>query len=129
MLRRILLALFTLAVVTACSPTYDARTGTVDTPAATVTAPDQLDPLVSDGTWMVPQDIPFGTYRTQSTDQGWAGYYYTCADLACEIDFDGLTNTGRLDAQIVNGPGFLVLEEPVRFVHIERLILTPTTIP
>ncbi|WP_328439200.1 hypothetical protein [Nocardia puris] len=131
------LAIAALAVLgaTACEPvegkpTPSTTTG-IDAPglwiAPTSTlpvAPAKLDPLKSEGTWLVPGDIAPGTYRVTPTGS-FSGYVELCADLACEIDFDGSDYTGMISNELYSGPGFLVVPDHAVAVTLQRVELEP----
>lgn len=86
-----------------------------------------VDPLVTDGTYLVGSEIQPGTYRVAPAENLFSemGYWVRCADLACQVDMDGLDNTGLIANEIVDGPGFLVIEETDVAVELKGLVLTP----
>lgn len=80
---------------------------------------DVLDPLTTDGTWLVPGDIAPGNYRVQVVSN-FGGYSEVCGDLACEIG-----TRGFLGNELYNGPGVLVIPPDAVAVKIARITLTP----
>jgi hypothetical protein len=101
--------------LTACDPSQLEPTPTpvprvvdaTETPwvAPTSVLPVKVDPYTTTGTWLVPSEIAPGTYRVNL--KGANGYYEVCADLACDIDFDGDDSTGMIDNAFLEGPGFV----------------------
>ena len=86
-------------------------------------APVQIDPYSSTGTWMVPQEILPGTYRAMIADGENTGYYATCADYACEIEFD--SDGGLISNDFMTGPGIIVIPPNAVSVELRDLVLTP----
>ncbi|MBF6368373.1 hypothetical protein IU469_22005 [Nocardia puris] len=131
------IAAFAVLGGTACEPVegkpVPSTTTGIDAPglwiAPTSTlpvAPAKLDPLKSSGTWLVPSEIPVGTYRVTATSS-WGGYWATCADLACDIDFDGSDYTGLIDNELVelDAPGYLVIPPHAVAVELRDVELEP----
>ena len=126
-------AVLATIAVTACEPVAETDSFTSDRPARTnrVTtewtpppAP-KTDPYTTSGTWLVPSEIAPGTYKVTPTDS--TGYVATCADLACEIDFDGSDFTGLIDNKLVTGKAaYLVIPAHAVAVELRDVTLTPT---
>ena len=88
-------------------------------PAPTQTqVPD--DPMSTNGTWMMPSEIPPGNYRTKMQPGETGGYSEVCADIACEIGTPGFISNDLYD-----GPGMLSIPESAVAVKIKNIILTP----
>lgn len=125
-------AIFTTAVaailtLAACDPagggphpvqqTVDAGVDTTRTGAPTTTR--QVDPLSSTGTWLVPSQIPHGTYQITLNQEGRRGYWALCSDLMCE------PGAGMISNDLVNGPGYVVIGPDAVAVELSRVTLTP----
>lgn len=126
------LAFLLLAFVGCTAMTVSAVDDVVSKPSVNAPAfesEDQgpVDPLVTDGTYLVGSEIQPGTYRVVPAENlfGEMGYWARCADLACEVDMDGLDSTGLITNEIVQGPGFLVVEQTDVAVELRGLVLTP----
>jgi len=78
------------------------------------------DPMSTNGTWMVPSEIPPGNYRTQMQSGESVGYSEVCADIACEIGTPGFISNDLYD-----GPGMLSIPETAVAVKIKNIVLTP----
>ena len=87
-------------------------------PAPKTQAPS--DPMSTNGTWMVPSEIPPGNYRTQMQPGETGGYSEVCADVACEIGTPGFISNDLYD-----GPGMLSIPENAVAVKIRDIVLTP----
>lgn len=80
-----------------------------------------MNPLETDGTWLVPEEIAPGTYRTSLNDGIFAvGYAKVCADDACQIGTPGF-----IDNDVFNGPGILVVPPNAVSVEINNITLVP----
>lgn len=81
--------------------------------------PDPVDPLISDGTWMVPSDIKPGTYRTAVKPGSKSSFWQLCSDLACKYP------DGYIDNDVSEGPGVVVIPPNSVSIELDDIILTP----
>src|SRR5690606_14571469 len=107
-------AAFAVIGLTACDPqtidgyatptpqTVDAGIGEWVAPTSTIEIPAPVDPLSTNGTWLVPSEIGYGTYRTTPTSDI-VSYWALCADLACQ------PGPGMIQNEILDGQGFIVI--------------------
>ncbi|WP_280503846.1 hypothetical protein [Nocardia farcinica] len=115
-----LTAALAAVTITACQPTEPTPTPVqqvVDAGVDSTTPTPVLDPLSSDGTWLVPTQIPHGTYLV-TPDQGRRGYWALCADLMCEPGAGMITN------DLVAGPGYVVIGPDAVAIELRRVTLT-----
>ena len=96
----------------------DAGVGEWIAPTSTIEIPAPVDPLSTNGTWLVPQDIPYGTYRTTPTSDI-VSYWALCADLACQ------PGPGMIQNEILDGQGFIVIGPDAVAVELDDVVLTP----
>ena len=79
---------------------------------------ESVDPLSTDGTWLVPEEIKPGTYRTSLTES--LGYAELCADATCKIG-----TSGFIENYVFDGPGVLVIPSNAVTVKLNGIALTP----
>lgn len=122
-MKTILTAALVAVSLTGCGvatvPGIAARGGPL-APAPKTQAPS--DPMSTNGTWMVPSEIPPGNYRTQMHSGETVGYSEVCADIACKIGTPGFISNDLYD-----GPGILSIPETAVAVKIKNIVLTPMT--
>lgn len=76
------------------------------------------DPLSTNGTWLVPSEIAYGTYKVTSTSSMF-GYWALCADLACQ------PGPGMIQNEIVESTGYIVIAPGAVAVELDDVVLTP----
>lgn len=92
------------------------------------TAPvDTLDPLTTNGTWLVGSEIQPGTYRVTPAEGMFAmPYWARCADFTCSMSGSGGVAGAILENSTVTGPSFITIAESDVAVELQDVILTPT---
>jgi hypothetical protein len=68
----------------------------------------------------VPAELSPGTYQATPTGN-LSGYVEVCADLGCQIDFDGSDSTGMIDNYVVDGPTYIVVPPYAAAVTTKRV--------
>lgn len=101
-------------------PTTERTVSAVDwsAPTSTIEIPAPVDPLSTNGTWLVPSEIGYGTYKATSTSDIF-GYWALCADLACQ------PGPGMIDNEIVDASGYIVIGPDAVAVELDDVVLTP----
>ena len=79
--------------------------------------PAPVDPYSSNGTWLVPSEIDYGTYKATSTSDLF-GYWALCADLACQ------PGPGMIQNEIVDASGYVVIGPDAVAVELDDIVLT-----
>jgi hypothetical protein len=111
----------TAAPVASTAPAYPVI-ATVDAPAQVFTTTEapapKLDPLSTDGMWLIGKDIPAGTYQV-TPKSSIAGYWALCSDLSCDI------GEGMIKNDLVDGPSYVVIPADAKAIKLQRVTLTP----
>ncbi|MGW5514643.1 hypothetical protein [Nocardia africana] len=137
-LRRTAIALIAAAAttfaVTACDPddsnsspaSLSSTAGLVPAAVSRIatTPPPPVDPYSTNGTWLVPSEIAPGNYRVIPKNSR-GGYWETCADAGCDIDFDGSDHTGLIDNDNVDGPGVVNIPTWAYSIKLRNVRLAP----
>lgn len=84
--------------------------------APTTTAAPAVDPLSTDGMWLVGKDIPAGTYKVTPTSE-FGGYWALCSDLSCDV------GVGMIKNDLVNGPSYVVIPADAKAIKTDRIRL------
>ncbi|WP_137873768.1 DUF2510 domain-containing protein [Rhodococcus sp. Q] len=104
------------------------KAGSSSQPAQNQPIADVVDPLTTDGTYLVGAEIEPGTYRAQRAQNAPTGYWTRCSTIDCGIitNEDGDKRSTVIDRGIIASQGFIVIEPTDTAVELEGLVLTPT---
>jgi len=120
-------AAFAVIGLTACDPqtidgyatptpqTVDAGVGEWVAPTSTIEIPAPVDPLSTNGTWLVPSEIGYGTYKVTPTSDFLANWTL-CGNLSC---------SDIIQIEIVDGPGYIEIGPDAVAVELDDVVLTP----
>jgi len=121
-------AAFAVFGLTACDPSQiegkptptterlvDAGIGEWVAPTSTIEIPAPVDPLSTNGTWLVPSEIGYGTYKVTPTSDFLANWTL-CGNLSC---------SDIIQIEIVDGPGYIEIGPDAVAVELDDVVLTP----
>lgn len=120
-------AAFAVIGLTACDPqaidgyatptpeTVDAGIGEWVAPTSTIEIPAPVDPLSTNGTWLVPSEIGYGTYKVTATSD-WLANWTLCGNKSC---------SDIIQIEIVDGPGYIEIGPDAVAVELDDVVLTP----
>lgn len=110
----------------ACAGSYDDTPEAVSVPDGAASVHDDpskdLDPLQSDGTWLVPSQIQPGTYMATQDPQGYSHYWETCINMAgCgNFETDNLIENGNVEG----AQDYIIIPPEAGAVYIRGVNLT-----
>lgn len=113
------------SAATTSDPTYIPYTPKYTAPTSKWNAPKATDPYSTNGTWLVPSQIKPGNYLATPDGTRSGGYIEVCADIGCDIDFDGSDYTGMISNDYIEGQGYVTIPESAFSITLDDLELSP----